>query len=272
MKNQLSLRWNRKPFYGLMSVVFLSLFMLSAVVFVGCDKETPVSVDEQSPSENLSDAIAQQESAQAIKFSYQGKLYTNEEFQKIFEGKEFPMMVAGDRVPEKNVVYVFDSKAAFEAWAKSTPFADRFAEMEKQISEARAKVESDPAIAESYSGILLGKGNPGSINVAGGSAKLYEHINFGGGSLPSVAAGYGYYNLTNVRFSNNVISNNKTSSVKVTTCAGWTDVYLFDGIGWTGSGKLLSFYSSRCPSTNSTTWKDLRQYNFNDKTSSFFVQ
>lgn len=258
MKHLHFLRGNRKPQHSLLGVAFLPLFMLSAAVFVGCDQESPVSAEKQFPAENLSEAGTQETDSQAINFRYQGKLYTNEEFQRIFEGKEFPIMVAGDGLPEANIVYVFDSEADFNSWAKTTALAEKFAQREKLISE-RTAIDF---LAESSGETTLEKSS--SVN---GSATLYEHTY------------YNYYvrGRSTTGRSGQVANNlalagldRKVSSVRITTCLGVTICELYAGLNLTGTRKVLSFLSAACPGT-STSYYDLSRYNFNDRARSAAV-
>jgi len=51
MKKQLFLRRNRKHQNSLMSAVFLSVFVLFAGFFTACDKDAPMSVENQAEAD-----------------------------------------------------------------------------------------------------------------------------------------------------------------------------------------------------------------------------
>jgi len=56
MKNLLSLYGNRKPQSGVPGVVFLAVFTLAAAFIIGCDKDTPLGVDNQAGPGKLNSA------------------------------------------------------------------------------------------------------------------------------------------------------------------------------------------------------------------------
>jgi len=254
MENQSSLRRNRRLQSSPMPVVFLSMFILGVAFFVGCNKETPVTVDTQSRLENFSDESAQASDAQSIMFMYQGKLYEREESQRIFKDKKFPITIVGDGLPEAEVVYVFDSEVDFKTWAKTAQFAGKFAQIEKQISKARQRTEFDSP-AEIFSENTLDKG----AIVPGGSATLYDLWGCRGTSI-TIQAGK--------RISPMVILNNKVSSVKITTCSGATVCELYDGVNYSGSRLIITCSGSACPfSCNCTNLP----FGFDNKASSVIV-
>jgi hypothetical protein len=150
MKNQLFFRRDRKHRRSPMSIAFLSLFMLSAAFFTACDQEVPL-------------AEKRTENAEAYRFSYQGKLYEAEEFEKLFKDKVFPLMVTGTDMPDTNTIYVFDSNAAYQGWAQTTPLADKLA----QVDEAAAKARNNT----NMNSTSLSKGAG-----YGGAAILYDGI------------------------------------------------------------------------------------------------
>src|SRR5262245_42452352 len=52
------------------------------------------------------------------------------------EALEYPILVAGDIIAEKNAVAVFESDDEFLQWAKQTKHADKIAEMHRAASES----------------------------------------------------------------------------------------------------------------------------------------
>ncbi len=267
MKHQLFLRRNRKAQIGFMSIAFLSLFMLLAAFIIGCDKETPTGVDKQPQPENPVGETAKTIEVQIDKFSYQGRLYEKEEFQRLFRDKEFPVMVSGMGSPDKDTVYVFDTEVDFKAWTRTTPFAEKFAEMDKQIAAARLQANSKPSAETS-----LGKDN-GTLS-PGGIAVLFEHINFNKntpGRFIPLRAGFGIPNLVNWGF------NDTGSSLKVATCAGYTFCWLIEDVNYNGLFKIFRAAPSPTYPCIEYQWKDLRQYilrypvTWNDQASSMIV-
>jgi hypothetical protein len=242
MKNQLFLRGNRKPQNVLMSVVFLSLFMLVAAFMAGCDKDAPLGVDKHSNLESQNEQAKKLPSVtmdlEAAKFSLNGKLFTKEEFQRMTKDVEPLIIVAGTGLPETNVVYAFDSEAAFNDWAKTTQFADKFVQMLQHTSDTSVrKTLGSGGWAKLYDGNFSGT-TPGkyssptnkpslgtfdnktsSVDVYAGSSKtscaLYQNSNYGGRKLILTNALSGWL----VRFDQSVLVyysfNNITSSVKV---------------------------------------------------------
>lgn len=148
-------------------VVMKRFFLLFAafvlMASLGCN-------DAKKPPEESEKIIE----VKIAKFSYQGKLYEKDEFSRIFKDKEFPVMVSGMESPDKDVVYVFDSEAAFKTWTQTTPLAEKFAEMDKHIAEARKQAESQDSSQTA----------PGKISSVGGSAILYEHDKLVGIAFP----------------------------------------------------------------------------------------
>jgi len=240
MKHLFSLRGNRKPFYGLLSVVFLSLFMLSAVVFVGCDNNAPLAVDDQS---DLEQQGQQTEPLQTItmnlekaKVNFEGKLYEKDEFQKVLNSPASLIIVAGTGLPETDVVYAFGSETTFNAWAKTTKFADKFAQLLQETPDVGLEKTLGPGgWAKLYDGNLSGTNKlyysptnkstlgtfdnkTSSVDVYAGSSKtscaLYQNTYYGGRWLILTA-----YAPWLVRFDQSVLTaysfNNITSSVKV---------------------------------------------------------
>lgn len=61
--------------------------------------------------------------------------------------RRYPVMAVGNGLPEKNTVFAFDSKQAFNNWAKGTRFAERVSRANKLIAEARKYEKADNAAA-----------------------------------------------------------------------------------------------------------------------------
>lgn len=161
--HQLFSRWSR----GLIAAVLLSLFALTAALFVGCDKESPVSGDDQvgtaekldEQTESRSDANVQMISLATAKYSYRGILYNKEELQKMFKNSQPHIMFIGVGLPEGNVVYVFDSEADFRVWAKNVQLANKFPEYpqarEHGENKSLTKSAGEQTIAPSGGGATL---------------------------------------------------------------------------------------------------------------------
>jgi len=254
MKNLSCLRGNNRHQRSWMPAAFLALFIFGVAVSVGCNKETPVTIDTPSQSENFSADSAQTSDAQSLMFMYQGKLYEREEFQRIFQDKKFPITIVGDGLPEAEVVYVFDSEVDFKTWAKTTQFAGKFAQMENKISEARQRTKLNSS-REISSERELDKG----AFVLGGNATLYDLSGCRGTSI-TIQAGK--------RISSMVILNNKVSSVKITACSGTTVCELYDGVNYSGSRLIVTCSGPACPfSCNCTNLP----FGFDNKASSVIV-
>jgi hypothetical protein len=67
--------------------------------------------------------------AEDIKFLHKGRFLQKE------EASEYPVMVAGTVLPDKNLVYVFDSDQEFKVWIEQTKYSDRVNEIEETITE-----------------------------------------------------------------------------------------------------------------------------------------
>lgn len=66
-------------------------------------------------------------------FMFDGNVLTHSQFQCFLANAYEPVIVAGTAVDEKNLVYLFDSYDAFEAWGQRTRFAKAFARSEELV-------------------------------------------------------------------------------------------------------------------------------------------
>ena len=66
-------------------------------------------------------------------FMFDGNVLTHREFQYFLKNAYEPVIVAGTAVHERNLVYLFDSYDAFEAWGQRTRFARAFAHSEELV-------------------------------------------------------------------------------------------------------------------------------------------
>jgi len=251
MKSLFNLRGNNKRRSTLMFVAFLSLFVLSAIFFTACDKGSPVAVDQTSPDKDFAKGAAEQTmNPETARFSVNGKLYESAEFHRTFKSQEFPILVAGNGLSEENVIYAFPSEDAFGAWAKTTPFADKFAKLGNAIAEAKQQ--------------QLSKGDSGSgIETAGGYAILWTGYS---------AAGSGYrYNAPRLQSALSSGINNFASSVQIfnpsNTYRESTACALFDLTGYGGRYLVL---------TNTLqgvlyTWPNLGAFGFDNRASALIV-
>jgi len=224
MKNQLTPRKN--------TAMFVALFALSAIAFIACDKQN--ALVEPKP-----------ENTEAYKFSYQGKLYEAEEFQKLFKGQEFPLMVSGTNTPEKDVIYVFDSKADYQGWAQATPLAGKLAQVDEAIAKARNNTDPNSTSLSKGSG-------------AGGYAILYDGI----------SAGNYFWGYATSIVSTLALFDNVTSSVEVSNPSGsfMTVCSIYSLPGFQGSQYMMFTQGSSKYTVNLTGIPG-----WNNNTSSFIV-
>lgn len=145
MKNQPSSCWNLRHRI-VISAAFLSLVMVLAAFFVACDKESPVSVNEQAGKERemaqaqeLSDPAIQQELMKPVttQYLYQGKVIEKEEFESLFKRSEPVFTVTVAEQSDQHVAHVFDSEETLYSWAATTEFAAKFAQLREVILQAR---------------------------------------------------------------------------------------------------------------------------------------
>lgn len=210
MKHQIFFRESKKQRNPL-ATMLLAVFMLSAALFTACDNKNPLVEQQTEETETLNTEV--------FKFSYNGKLYESKEFEKLFKDKEFPLMVTGTSLPEKNVIYVYDSEADYQNWAQSSPFAGKLAQVEKKVAEARINSDSNPTSPSKSSGI-------------GGWAQLFDYSNYSGTDFYAYATSI----LSSLsRF------DNKASSVRVYNPSNSfaTICSLYMGSGFQGSQFII---------------------------------
>ena len=143
MKNQLFSRGNGKHCIT-MSAALLSLVMLLAAFFAACDKEMPVSGEEQTAQDSemiqaLSDPAIQQELMKPVttQFLYQGKVITKETFERLSNRSApvFSVTVAEQR--DRHVAHIFDTEATLYSWAATTEFSTKFSQLREVILQAQ---------------------------------------------------------------------------------------------------------------------------------------
>jgi hypothetical protein len=120
--------------------------MLLAAFFTACDKESPVSVNEQAGNEKemaqaqeLSDPAIQQELMKPVttQYFYQGKIIAKEEFESLSKRSVPVFTVTVAEQSDRHVAHVFDSEEALYSWAATTEFAAKFAQLREVIVQAR---------------------------------------------------------------------------------------------------------------------------------------
>jgi hypothetical protein len=52
--------------------------------------------------------------------------------------RDFPIIIAGNELPQRDVIYAFDSEESFDDWTRSNGLADKINRAKRSISEARA--------------------------------------------------------------------------------------------------------------------------------------
>jgi hypothetical protein len=122
-------------------------------------------------------------------FIFDGNVLTHRQFQYFLINAYEPVIVAGTAVDERNLVYLFDSRDAFEAWSQRTQYADAFARSEELVRLYRYQNYSETA----NQGVTVLSNNPLSTDSSDASqrlvidhsgwnskAHLYEGPNFSG--------------------------------------------------------------------------------------------
>jgi hypothetical protein len=254
MKPQFILHGNRKPQNYLMAFAFLCLFTVSAALFTACDKQSPLAVDEQSQPDKPEakpeippDAKVITFNPETVRFSYQGKLYKKEEFQALFKGKEFPVMLTGTGLPEENVVYVFDSEADIHTWGKTTQSADQTAKISAALAAGKQQRHSKNS-------------DVNRMQSLGGSATLYDGY---------TQTGTPFYRRVTGLAPTLGSFDNRASSIQVynppgftmTACALYSSTYY--------GGSQIIFWNNY--SNYVARWNDLGVFGWNNITSSFIV-
>jgi hypothetical protein len=75
------------------------------------------------------------------KYKFHGKEVKKEEALK------FPIVAAGEGLPEEETVYVFDSHQDFAKWSKETRHAEKITQALRNIERAKQKEKGDNAVA-----------------------------------------------------------------------------------------------------------------------------
>jgi hypothetical protein len=78
-------------------------------------------------------------------FVFDGNVLTHRQFQHFLTNTHDPVIVAGSAIDERNLVYLFDSRDAFEAWSQRTVYADAFARAEELVRLYRYQNYSEGA-------------------------------------------------------------------------------------------------------------------------------
>jgi hypothetical protein len=78
-------------------------------------------------------------------FVFDGNVLTHREFQYFLINTYEPVIVAGSAVDERNLVYLFDSRDAFQAWSHRTIYAEAFARSEELVHLHRNQNYSEGA-------------------------------------------------------------------------------------------------------------------------------
>ncbi len=122
-------------------------------------------------------------------FMFDGNVLTHSQFEHFLTNAYEPVIVAGTAVQERNLVYLFDSYDAFEAWGQRTQFAKAFARSEELVLLHRnenycEETQTGITVISNSSLILDREGHSTAIvsqNVRRrSSALIYEGTGFGG--------------------------------------------------------------------------------------------
>jgi Beta/Gamma crystallin len=122
-------------------------------------------------------------------FVFDGNVLTHRQFQYFLINTREPVIVAGSAVDERNLVYLFDSRDAFEAWSQRTVYADSFARADELVRLYRYQNYSEGSdlgvTVLSNDPLDMDKSNPSQhlmIDKSGWSSKahLYEGTGFSG--------------------------------------------------------------------------------------------
>jgi phage anti-repressor protein len=123
-------------------------------------------------------------------FIFDGNVLTRREFQYFLINTHEPVIVAGSAVDERNLVYLFDSRDAFQAWSHRTIYAEAFERAEDLVRLYRYQNYSEGAdlgvTVLSNNPLDVDKSDPAQqraiIDRSGLSSKayLYEDTDFSG--------------------------------------------------------------------------------------------
>lgn len=179
----------------------------------------------------------QLEMAEQYSFLFSDFLLPNSDGQKMISSIETPILATGEGLQEGNLIHVFDSQEAFDAWARTTEYADRFAKIDFIIGDARRQREMMiGSVAEPTQGPkLLSNKSIEQLSAANGrngnvlqverrspAAVIYDEENFQGQWYPIAASAIP--NLANVEMYN------KVSSLRVSGICLLTDETYFNGM------------------------------------------
>lgn len=178
--------------------------------------------------------------AEQYNFLFSDFLLPNSDGQKMINTIETPILATGDGLEEGNLIHVFDSQEAFDAWARGTDFAERLAKIDFIIADTRHQREMQigtpepspvgPKLVSNKSLDELSakpssqtsiKPNDGGADRAP-AAIIYEEENYQGQWYPVSATAIP--NLANVEMYN------KVSSLKVSGICLLTDQTYFNGM------------------------------------------
>jgi hypothetical protein len=133
-----------------------------------------------------------------VSFMFSDFLLKRGEVERMMNNIQSPILATGSGLADPNVVHLFDSEEAFEAWTRSTQLAGKFAKMHQVVSElqrshnmsdanfANGAADSDaPRTVVSSSDISNGSGAAEAFDgITSDIAVLYENPNFTGRWFP----------------------------------------------------------------------------------------
>jgi hypothetical protein len=178
--------------------------------------------------------------AEQYNFLFSDFLLPNSDGQKMINTIEKPILATGDGLEEGNLIHVFDSQEAFDAWARGTDFAERLAKIDFIIADTRhqremqigtpepspvgPKLVSNKSLDELSSKPSSQTSTASSTEVVdrAPAAIIYEEENYQGQWYPVSATAIP--NLANVEMYN------KVSSLKVSGICLLTDQTYFNGM------------------------------------------
>ena len=177
--------------------------------------------------------------AEQYNFLFSDFLLPNSDGQKMIHSIESPILATGEGLDEGNLIHVFDSQEAFEAWARGTEFANRLAKIDFIIADTRHQREMQigspapsavgPKLVSNRSfdqlstpAVQTSSHRAASSPDRAPAAIIYEGENYQGQWYPVSATAIP--NLANVEMYN------KVSSLKVSGICLLTDQTYFNGM------------------------------------------
>jgi hypothetical protein len=172
--------------------------------------------------------------AEQYNFLFSDFLLPHSDGQKMISSIETPILATGDGLEEGNLIHVFDSQEAFEAWARTTEYAERLAKIDFIIADTRRQREmqigtpEEPAQGprlvsnKSFEQLSAPVVRKDVAHDRAPAAIIYEEENFQGQWYPVSATAIP--NLANVEM------HNKVSSLKVSGICLLTDQTYFNGM------------------------------------------